>query len=242
MTRAPRDSSFSAVVTGAALLVGTIACTAGLFLGLHDAPVERELRMSQKIFYFHAPLGIWAIVLMLVAVGAGVWYLVTRNPLADLLSEAAFEVVVVACAIVLVTGSLWARPAWNEWFPWNEPRVLTVLLLFLIGLVYLAVRSSFDEPQLKARLSAVVAAFGAVDAVVAYYAVTIWNSMHPRVITGGGMALHPAMKRAFLVCVVGVGLVVFGLVQARWRLARLRRAVDEVEDRAAELGLEGARP
>lgn len=226
----------SGVVTAVVLAVGAVACTAGLFLGLHDAPVDRELLMSQKIFYFHVPIGMGALVLTLVGAGAGIVYLITRRRAADLLCEACYELVIVAATVALVTGSLWAKPAWDAWFPWNEPRVLTILVLLLIALVHAAVRSSIDEPGRRARISAVVAIFGAADAVLAYYAVRIWNSLHPVVITvEGGIQTHPAMKRAFLLSLLGVALALTALVQARWRTARLRCDVEELEDRLADI-------
>lgn len=216
-------------------VLGTLLGAWGLWLGLVVAPLERELGVSQKIFYLHAPIGIWTILLVVIAAGAGVVYLIGRRPGADLLGEAAMELSVLMSAVVLITGSLWARPAWGAWFPWEEPRVASFLALLLIGIAYLVLRSSVEEPDRRARYSAVLAIVGAADAVLAYYAIRIWNTTHPRVISSEGLALQEDMAKAFLVCIGAVFFVFWALLAARYRLGaaryRLERLEHEILDR-----------
>jgi heme exporter protein C len=220
-----------------ALIVALLAAAFsawGLWEGWWRAPIESELKMSQKIFYFHAPLGMCTLALTVVAAGAAVAYLWKRREGADLLGEACMEVVLVSCGVVLVTGMLWAKPAWGDWFPWGEPRVTSMLVLFLIAMAYVALRSSIDEPDRRARLSAVLALVGAMDAVIAYMAIHLWNTTHPRVITAKGIGLAPGMKRAFFICIVAMALWTWTLVAARLRLARLRSGVERLEHEAQE--------
>jgi heme exporter protein C len=210
-------------------VLGTLLGGWGLWLGLVVAPPERELGLSQKIFYLHAPIGIWTILLVVVAAAAGIAYLWRRRPAADLLGEAAMELTVVMSAVVLATGSLWARPAWGAWFPWEEPRVATFLVLLLLGVAYLVLRSSIDEPDRRARYSAVLAIVGAADAVLAYYAIRIWNTTHPRVISSEGVALQEDMKRAFFVCIGATFFLFWALLAARYRVGRLRHRLERLE-------------
>ena len=201
----------------------------GAWEGWWRAPVEAELGMSQKTFYFHASLGIWTIVLACVAAGAAIHYLWRRREASDLLCESCMEVVLVSCGVVLVTGSLWAKPAWGDWFPWGEPRVTGMFVLFLIAIAHAALRSSVDEPGRRARFSSVLAIVGAVDAVIAYAAIHLWNTNHPRVITPRGVGLQHDIARAFLICVIALGLWTWTVVALRFRLARLRAAVEHLE-------------
>ncbi len=219
------------IVAALAALVSAI----GLWDGWWNAPVERELKMSQKIFYFHAPLGICTILLTVVAAGAAIHYLRRRTEGADLLSEACMEVVLVSCGIVLVTGSLWAKPGWGEWLPWTEPRVTTMLVLFLIALGYAVLRSSVEEPERRARLSAVFAIIGAMDALLSYAAIHIWNTTHPRVITARGAQLQEDILRAFLICIGGIALWTVAVTGLRFRLARVRSRVERLEHRLMEI-------
>jgi heme exporter protein C len=113
--------------------------------------------------------------------------------------------------------------------------VASFLALFLIGIAYLVLRSSVDEPDRRARYSAVLAIVGAADAVLAYYAIRIWNTTHPRVISSEGLALQEDMKRAFLVCIGAVFFIFWALLAARYRLGasrdRLERLEHEILDR-----------
>ena len=224
-----KDGIASLVGAWVPAVAGTLLLGWGLWLGLVVAAPERELGMSQKIFYLHAPIGIWTILLVCLAAGAGVAYLWKRRPGADVLGESAMELSVLMSAVVLMTGSLWARPAWGAWFPWEDPRVATFLVLLLIGVAYLVLRSSIDEPDRRARYAAVLAIVGAADGILAYYAIRIWNTTHPQVITSKGVALAPDMKKAFLVCIAGTFFLFWALLAARYRLGHLRQRVERLE-------------
>jgi heme exporter protein C len=222
------------VTTLIVLVLGTLLGAWGLHVGLDVAPIEAELKMTQKIFYLHAPLGIWTIIATIVAALAAAHCLWRRSVRADLLSASCMEVSLVTCGVVLITGSLWAKPAWGEWFPWGEPRVTGMLVLFLIALVYRILRASVDEEGQRARFSAVFAIMGALVAIFAYSAIHIWNTTHPRVISPAGIGLQEDMLRAFLLCVGSTFCITFALVQSRYRLACLEHAIERLEHEVDE--------
>ena len=45
--------------------------------------------------------------------------------------ETLFEVGLVFCSLVLITGPIWAKPAWGVWWTW-EARLTTTMLLWLL--------------------------------------------------------------------------------------------------------------
>jgi heme exporter protein C len=98
-----------------------------------------SLFFNQKIFYFHVAHAF----MLFAAVGvAGVMsavYLKTRNPRWDDVAAASVDVAVVFGAVVLATGSIWAKAAWDVWWNW-EPRLTMSLLLWLILVGYSLVR------------------------------------------------------------------------------------------------------
>lgn len=223
------------VTTLVVLVLGTVLGAWGLHVGFDVAPIESELKMTQKIFYLHAPLGIWTIITTIVAAVAATLYLWRRDEKVDLLSASCMEVSLVTCGVVLITGSLWAKPAWGDWFPWGEPRITGMLVVFLIALVYRILRSSVDEPGRRARFSAVFAIMGAIVAIFAYAAIHIWNTTHPRVISTRGIGLQVDMKRAFFLCVGSTFFITLALVQARYRLARLEHDLERLEHDADDV-------
>jgi ABC-type transport system involved in cytochrome c biogenesis permease subunit len=95
------------------------------------APTEREMGEVQRIFYFHVGAA-WNCFLAFFGVFlGGVGYLITRKRIWDHLAASCVEVGVVFTTIVLTTGPIWARPIWNTWWPWGDPRVMTTMVLWL---------------------------------------------------------------------------------------------------------------
>jgi heme exporter protein C len=87
------------------------------------APVEKQMGIVQKIFYFHVPSAYAMYVGFTVcAVASGV-YLATRADKWDALAVAGAEIGMLFCAIVLITGPLWARKAWGVYWRSEERRV-----------------------------------------------------------------------------------------------------------------------
>ena len=203
-----------------------LAALWGVFLW---APEERVMGAVQKVFYFHVPAAVVTFGSVFVLLGASIAYLATRDGRWDNLSRAATETALVFCTIVLVTGPIWAKPAWGVWWTW-EAKLTTTLVLWLLLAASLLVRSYAENRDQAARLSAILGIFSAVDVPVIYKATTWWRGQHPVVFEPGKPdALPPEMRTTFLLCLVTFALL-FGLLLA------LRWAVAELEDRVAAAG------
>src|SRR5262245_51832698 len=126
---------------------------------INAAPEEAQLGVVQKIFYFHVPSAITAMLSAIVSGLASAFYLARRRPLADHVALAAAELVVVFGAIVLVTGPLWARKSWGVWWVW-EARLIITLIMWMLFIAYLLLRR-FGGPGSEV-LAAAVSLFGAV--------------------------------------------------------------------------------
>src|SRR5215216_7466652 len=134
----------TAVVMGLALL-------AAFFY----APMERTQGNVQRIFYIHLPI-IWlAYLAFFVVFVTSSLYLWKQRELFDHLAYASAEIGFLFTSLVLVTGSLWARPIWGTWWSWDA-RLTTTLLLWFIYVGYLMLRSSVDDEEKGARYAAVI--------------------------------------------------------------------------------------
>lgn len=212
------------------LAVGTLAalaCFAGAVFGY--APVDLAQGPAQRIFYLHVPSAWVAFLAFAVVCGASVHHLVTRRQGSDTVAAASAEVGLVFTTVVLLTGMLWARPIWGVFWAW-EPRLTSVLVLWLLYLTYLATRAFVVDPQRRARFSAVVGIVAFLDVPVVYLSVRWWRTMHPEqvVLVRGG----PRMPGEMLVALL-VGVATFTLVYLY--LLRLRIAVHRLTDTVAEL-------
>lgn len=174
-----------------------------LYLIFVVAPVEKQMGIVQKIFYFHVPSA-YAMYLgfALSSVGSAM-YLIKRDAKWDALGVAGAEVGALFCLIVLLTGPLWARKAWGVWWTW-DPRLTTTLLAGMIFAAYLALRSMGSAGEVEKRFAAGLALFGVIDLPLIHYSVQRWRGVHPTVITGKGGGLESEMYWA-----LGLSFVAF---------------------------------
>ncbi|HXK59728.1 MAG TPA: cytochrome c biogenesis protein CcsA [Acidobacteriota bacterium] len=220
--RADRYLKWAAWLLVPLYLVGVAA----LYAAFIHAPTERTMGEVQRIFYFHVGAAWTAFLAFFVVFVAGIAYLWRRNLFWDELGAASAEVGVVFTTIVLTTGPIWARPIWNTWWPWGDPRVTTTLVLWLIYVAYFALRSSLPAGEKRARLAAVFGIIGFIDVPIVFLSVRWWRTIHPVVITRSEVRLEPEMVQALLIAVAAFTILYFTLLLTRTAM-RLQDAASE---------------
>ncbi|MEA5024580.1 MAG: cytochrome c biogenesis protein CcsA [Desulfitobacterium hafniense] len=196
-------------------------------------PNERIMGPVQKIFYFHVASAWVAFLAFLVVFYAGVLYLKTRNEKWDAVGAASAEIGIMFTVIVLVTGPIWGRAAWNAWWTW-DPRLTTTLVLFFIYVAYFLVRSSILEPEERARIAAIFGLVGFIDVPIVWFSIRWWRTIHPVVVSSSGFTMSPKMVVTLLVSVLALTLLYFYLltntmfvVKLRSELASLKAVIRE---------------
>ena len=184
-------------------------------------PNERFQGPAQRIFYFHLPAAWNSFLGFFIVAGASAAFLLQGDRFSDLLAQAAAEVGMLFCTLVIITGSIWARPIWGVWWTW-DPRLTMVAILWMIYAAYLLLRLLAGDNELIARYAAVLGIVGVLDIPLLYIAVKLWRGMHPKLERGG---LPPEMILTLLAC-TGAFLCLFAwLLRLRLRNLTLR---DEV--------------
>jgi len=175
-------------------------------------PTEKTMGVVQRIFYFHVPVAWVSFLAFFIVFVGSILYLWKRNEKWDVLARSSAEVGIVFTTLVLVTGSIWAKPMWGAWWTWDA-RLTTALILWLIYVAYLMVRSFAFEESRGARFAAVVGIVGFLDVPVAALAIRLWRTQHPSpVIFEGG--LEGSMLLTLLVCIAAfTALYIYLLVQ-----------------------------
>jgi heme exporter protein C len=234
MTTEERAVSRTTHVVLSALLLATAAlvCLSLWAVFLH-APEEQVMGAAQKIFYFHVPSAMvtYAGVALLLAGSLG--YLWTRNLKWDNLALAGTEGALLFCTIVLITGPIWAKPAWGTWWTW-EARLTTTLVLWLLLLACLMVRGYADNRDLGARLASIVGIVAALDVPIVHKAVEWWRGQHPVVFAPGeDGGLEPRMRLAFGISTLAFFLLFGLLVALRYRIAEMEDRADHAVEAAA---------
>ena len=181
-----------------------------------------------KIFYFHVPIAVTAYLAFAVVFVSGTMYLRTKHEKWDTRAVSAAEVGVIFALLTLITGSLWARSAWGEyWVTWDV-RLNTSLVLFLIYLSYLMVRKSVDEPEKRARLSAVFGIVGFIGVPLSFLSIRLWNraTVHPVVVgPGGGGISGDTVIGTVLVNVITFILLLTSLIILRMENEKLTEEI-----------------
>ncbi|MBI4161795.1 MAG: cytochrome c biogenesis protein CcsA [Acidobacteria bacterium] len=205
---------------GALLPALAAAMVANLWLIFFYAPTEREMGEVQRIFYFHVPAAIMSFLAFFVVFAGSILFLATSRRAWDRLAQAAAEVGVLFCTLVLISGPIWARPVWGVWWTW-EVRLTTTLILWLIYLAYLLVRSYAENPDQGAKFAAVLGIVGFLDVPIIWFSVRLFRGLHPTVLrVQGGGGLDPEMRRTFLFSLFTFFLLFLHLLRERARLGR----------------------
>ncbi|MBN1220324.1 MAG: cytochrome c biogenesis protein CcsA [Anaerolineae bacterium] len=219
----------------------TIVCAvlmlAALYLALVWAPDAANLtspaeRYAQRIFYFHVPSAWIGFLAFIVASVTAVLYLVTRQQTWDMWELASAEIGLAFFTMVIISGSIWAKPTWNVWWTW-DPRLTISAIGWLLYLGYLMLRGAIDNPERQARFAAVYAIIAAVSVPINWMAIRWWRTIHPAVIaanqnqeTQGGFGMSSNIRNTLLFCLLAFTVFYITLMYHRIKLERLKRQVE----------------
>lgn len=198
----------------------------GLYLSLVWAPPDVMMGNVQRVMYVHVPSWIATFVAYLTAFICSIGYLVKRRPHLDYLAHAGVGVGVLFNAIGLITGSIWGRPTWGVWWTW-DPRLTTTALMFVVFLGYLAVRAFLDDPDARARISALVATIGFLNLPIVYFSVRWWRTLHQPQSTPE--TVDQPIAWALRVMGFTFALLAWYLISRRYLLARLEGERERME-------------
>jgi len=208
-------------------IVAAFGMVIALYAALVYAPTERVMGSVQRIFYFHVSAAWVGFFAFFVAFAASIAYLTRRERAPDIWATASLEIGVLFATIILVSGSLWARPIWNTWWTW-DPRLTATLVMWIYYVGVLLVRSLVDDADARARYAAVLNIVGFVNVPLVFMAIRWWRTIHPVLFTSEGMQLETRMLWALIVSLVAFTLLYAALLVYRVRLQRLA-------DRVAQL-------
>jgi heme exporter protein C len=199
------------------------------------APVDADQGPVQKIFYIHVPMAIVALSGFMAAGGMGIAYLRTRDRRWDLRAYVAVHLSIIFGVGVLLTGSIWARASWGHWWVWDEPTLVSFLIVFLLFCTYQPLRFAIEDPERQARFAAVFAVTAGAFVPLNFIAVRLAQAYtHPRVLGATGGSMPGPMRLTFLASLGAVVLVFLTLCRleltrkrAAARLRRLERSRDD---------------
>lgn len=202
---------------------------------LHDKttitfPFRNILKETIRNTYFHVPQ--WFAMLFIFMGGVYYSYRYLRKP------SVAFDQRAVAFTnagllfgmMGLLTGAIWANYTWGKPWSWDIKQNMTAVAL-LIYFAYFVLRGSFDDPEKKARLSAVYNLFAFSTLIPLLYVIPrMTDSLHPG--SGGNPAfgsddLDNTMRLVFYPAIIGWTLLGIWIAQINYRILRMSTIMEE---------------
>jgi heme exporter protein C len=219
----------------AAATVATL--TVAFALVFFYAPLDADQGFVQKIFYLHVPMAVVALCGFIAGGIFGIRHLRSGDASWDLRSYVAIHLSIILAVGVLVTGSIWSRASWGHWWLWDEPVLVSFLVVFLLYCVYYPLRFAIEDPERQARYSSVFAIAAGAFVPINFAAVRLAEAYtHPRVLDQTGGSMPGDMRVTFLIALLGMALLFVTLWKleltakhAAMQLKRLRRQRAERE-------------
>jgi len=223
------------------------AASLGTALGLvfFYAPLDADQGFVQKIFYIHVPLAIVTLFGFIAGGLMAIKYLRSGDRSWDMRSYVAIHLSIVLAVAVLITGAIWAKASWGHWWVWDEPTLVSFLIIFLLYCCYQPLRFSIEDPERQARYAAVFAIIAGAFVPLNFIAVRLAQAFsHPRVLSTTGGDMPGSMRLTFLVSVLAIALLYVTLWKleltsknASYQLKRLRQRLElEAEERQTRGG------
>jgi heme exporter protein C len=156
-----------------------------------------------RIFYFHVPQAWMAALAFLISMYCSIRYLQTKNHDYDIKAVTANRLGLIFAILAMITGSIFARVTWGEFWNWSEIREVSIFILLIIYGAYFALRSALTDPDTRASLSAVLSIIFAAAAVFLIFIMPrIYGtfSQHPNdsvVDTAGRITMGPMIGVIF---------------------------------------------
>jgi heme exporter protein C len=222
------------VKIGAVVLI-TIVIIAGIAVptSLHPSswlefPLIPSLEQKARNIFFHVPTAWTTVVAFLVSTFFGFRYLRTNEITYDIWSVSSASLGFLFCFLATVTGSVWAKFNWGSFWNW-DPRETSIFVLLLIYGAYFALRSSLENEELRAKLSAVYSIIAGLTAPFFIFVMPrIMSGLHPGSKgdpQGSGPVVNFTMSRnmlfVFFMGLIGFNLLYVWMLKLRVRIAKL---------------------
>jgi heme exporter protein C len=224
------------------LSIATVAMLAlSLTLVFFYAPLDADQGFVQKIFYVHVPLAVVALFGFMAGGVFAILHLRSNDRKWDAWSYVAIHISVIFGVAVLITGAIWAKASWGHWWVWDEPTLVSFLIVFLLYATYYPFRYAIEDRDRQARYASVFAVTAGAFVPLNFMAVRMAESLvHPRTFATAEGGMPGEMMLTFLVSLAAMALLFTTLVKfeltaksASGQVKRLRRALDAPTSRGS---------
>lgn len=163
------------------LVMMPLAVAYTFWVGPAKGFMEPELA---RIIFFHVPCALLSSVWVIWSGVCGIQVLRTRSHIWDQRNAAALEMGFLMAILAMVTGILFSRVQWGEWWHW-DPRQTSFLMVLLILAGALAVRGGFADEQKRTMATAGYSSLAMVPLIFLIF-------VYPRIGLVASRSAHPS--------------------------------------------------
>jgi heme exporter protein C len=193
-------------------------------------PVPRMEILHETIrnLYFHVTMWFSMIIILTASLVGSIMYLNKQEARYDSVAVETAQVGILFGILGVSTGSLWANFTWGDWWV-NDAKLNGAAITLLFYFAYMILRGSVDEPEKRARISAVYNIFSYVMLIVFLLVLPrMTDSLHPG--NGGNPGfgkydLDNGMRMVFYPAIIGWSLMGTWLVSLGMRIRKLNQTL-----------------
>lgn len=142
-------------------------------------PYVPKLEQRIRNLVFHVPMSWVGTLAFALSMAYSISYLRKRRWMDDIKATGAALIGLVLCILATTTGMVWAKYDWGSYWS-GDPRQISILVLMIIYFAYFLFRSSIDQEEKRARLSAVYSVFSFLTVVPLVFIIPRqFESLHP---------------------------------------------------------------
>ena len=188
-------------------------------------PFRAILYETIRNTYYHVPMWFGMILLFFTSAWYSIVYMRRNDQHADMRAAALNMTGAVFGILGILTGMFWSNYTWGSPWSWDVKQI-TAAVTLLIYFAYFILRASFEDPERKARISAVYNVFACAMIIPLLFVIPRQvDSLHPG--SGGNPAmggedLDNTMRMIFYPAVIGWTLFGLWVSQILFRIKRLR--------------------
>jgi heme exporter protein C len=191
-------------------------------------PYLNILQETIRNLYYHVPMWFAMLVILFTSVIYSIMQLSKPDKMEyDIYANSLAAVGLLFGLIGIATGALWAKHTWGAYWSFDVKQNTTAVAL-LIYLAYFVLRSSFDDMDKRARISAIYNIFAFATLIPLLYVVPrMVDSLHPGSNGSGNPGfntydLDNTMRMVFYPAIIGWILMGLWMAQLMTRVEKIR--------------------
>lgn len=214
-------------ILGILSLVTMLAALYAIFI---YAPNVQDQGIAGRNLFFHVPNAILGLLFVVPVFVGNMMFLAKRDLRWDRFSYCCAEITFLLTSLALLTGMIWAKPIWGEYWVW-DPRLTLELVLWMTFAGYFMLRAYLPDREKKAKLSAVFGVLAMINAPINYLAIRLMRTQHPQPIIMGepGSGMDTEIRNTLLISFIAFTVLYIYLLDRRLAIAKVEEEVEYME-------------